>query len=150
MSTSPKEQHDDTHKSGEEFDAEAFAREIAELTWERKALNTVVIDLRGRVSYTDFVIICTGTSDRQIQAIGRAVENGMAEAGFKPLGREGLESGKWGLIDFGDAILHIFSPTARQEFNLESMWTDAPRLELQDKPRDLYGHFELAQFDQQD
>jgi ribosome-associated protein len=119
---------------------------LAELTWDLKALNTIVIDLRGIVSYTDFLVICSGTSERHVQAIGRRVDTAMREAHRPPLGTEGFDQGRWALIDFGDIIVHVFHQEARVDYNLERMWTDAPRLELKDKPSELYGHFEMEQF----
>jgi ribosome-associated protein len=131
-----------------DFDTEALARFIAELTWDLKALNTVVIDLRGRVSYTDFVIVTTAASDRQMSALARHIEGRVKEdTGVVPYGREGLDSGSWALIDFGDAILHIFNGPTREDYDLERMWLDAPRLELEDKPAALYGRFDLQNFE---
>ena len=123
------------------------ARDIAAITWELKALNTVVIDLRGRVSYTDFVILATGTSERHVSAIARRVDDEMREAGRPPLGSEGTTQGQWALLDYGDIIVHVFNKTARQEYDLERMWSEAPRLELEDAPDELYGHFEAQGFE---
>ena len=130
-----------------EFDSRAFAEELAALTWDRKGLNTVVIDLRGRVSYTDYIVISTATSERQVQAIARHVMRSLRELGYRPISEEGVDSGRWALIDFGDAILHVFNQSARQEFDLEGMWIEAPRLELEDQPSQLYGHFAMDQLD---
>lgn len=125
-----------------------LARDVAEWTWDLKALNTVVIDLRGRVSYTDYVIVTTGTSERHVQAIARQVEEKLKEReGRIPIGREGLDAGRWALVDFGDVIVHVFNGPVRDDYDLERMWPDAPRLELHDKPAELYGHFELDQFE---
>ncbi|MFP4599231.1 MAG: ribosome silencing factor [Persicimonas sp.] len=129
--------------NADEVDTETLARDIAGLTWDLKALNTRAVDLRGLVSYTDFVIVCTATSDRHVQAIAKHVQNRLGEAGYDPIGVEGVESGKWALIDFGDAILHIFNGAVRDEYDLERMWPDAPLLPLEEQPDDLYGHFEL-------
>jgi len=127
-----------------------LAHSIAEWTWDLKALNTVVIDLRGRVSYTDFVVVTTGTSDRHVQAIARHVEQrAKEEAGKMPFGREGIEAGRWALVDFGDVILHVFNGPVREDYDLERMWPEAARMELSDKPRELYGHFELEEFDRE-
>ena len=123
------------------------ARGIVEVTWELKGLNTVVIDLRGRVSYTDFVIVTTGTSERHVNALAKRVDEAMTEAGRKPLGMEGTDQGQWALLDYGDVIVHVFNKMSRQEYDLERMWSEAPRLELEDKPRDLYGHFDVEQFE---
>lgn len=132
----------------EEFDTEAFARAIAEATWDLKAVNTAVIDLRGRVSYTDFVVVSTGTSDRHVLAIAKHVEQKIKDdTGITTYGREGMDVGRWALLDFGDAILHVFNGPVRQDYDLERMWQEAPRLELEDKPSSLYGHFEMDQFE---
>lgn len=131
-----------------DFDTEVLARRIAELTWDLKALNTVVIDLRGRVSYTDFVVVTTASSERQVQALARFVEERLKEeTGVAAYGREGVDQGQWALIDFGDAILHIFNGPLRQDYDLERMWIEAPRLELAGKPSSLYGHFDLQDFE---
>lgn len=138
-----------TPQDAHELDEELMevARGIAEVTWELKGLNTVVIDLRGRVSYTDFVIVTTGTSERHVNAVAKRVDEAMAEAGRKTLGMEGTGQGQWALLDYGDIIVHVFNKQARQEYDLERMWSEAPRLELEDKPLDLYGHFDVEQFD---
>ncbi len=132
---------------GADTDTEGLAREIAALTWERKGLNTVAIDLRGRVSYTDFLVICTATSDRQVQAIARYVERSLRDLGWRTISTEGIDSGRWALLDYGDAILHIFNQGARQDFDIEGMWAEAPKLELEDAPTSLYGHFAMDQFE---
>ena len=133
--------------AGADVDTEGLAREIAELTWDCNTINTVAIDLRGRVSYTDFIVVCTATSDRQVQAIARYVERSLRDLGWRTLSTEGIDSGRWALLDYGDAILHIFNQGARQEFDIEGMWAEAPKLELEDAPESLYGHFAMDQFD---
>lgn len=123
------------------------ARDIAAVTWELKALNTVVIDLRGRVSYTDFVVVTSGTSERHVNALAKRVDNEMREAQRPPVGTEGTEDGRWALLDYGDIIVHIFNQSARKDYDLERMWTEAPRLELEDRPSELYGHFGAEKFE---
>ena len=132
-----------------EFDEEMkqVARDIAAVTWELKALNTVVVDLRGRVSYTDFVVVCSGTSERHVNAIAKRVDEEMREAGRPPVSTEGTEDGRWALLDYGDIIVHVFNQTSRQDYDLERMWTEAPRLDLEDAPTELYGHFDAERFD---
>lgn len=126
---------------------EELARTIAKMTWDLKGLNTVVLDLRGHVSYTDFLVISSGTSERQVQAIARYVNGELAGMGKLAVAGEGLDSGRWALIDYGDVILHVFNQAVRQEFDLEGMWPQAARLELEGKPSNLYGHFEMSQFE---
>ena len=132
----------------EEFDTEMMARSIASYAWDRKALNTVVLDLRGRVSYTDFVVIATGTSDRHVLAVSKYISTQVKhDYGIHTMSREGIEFGQWALTDFGDVILHVFSGSTREEYDLERMWMDAPKLELEDRPAALYGYFELREFE---
>lgn len=133
-----------------EDDAVELATVAVEAIWDAKGKNAVAIDLRGQVTYTDIVVICTATSDRHMQAVARRVEDDLQEVfGITPMGREGAESSRWVLIDFGDLILHVFNGEAREVYNLEQMWADAPRLTFEDPPKDLYGHFELDRFSDQ-
>ncbi len=89
----------------------------------------MIIDLRGRVSYTDFVVIASGTSDRHVNAVAELVSGTLKqEEGIRALGQEGLREGQWALIDFGDVILHVFHQFTREVYNLEELWGDAPRL----------------------
>ncbi len=134
--------------ANESLDAEIFdaVKGLAELSWDLKGLNTVAIDLRGVVSYTDYVVIVTGTSERHVQALARRLDTAMRESGRPPLGTEGVEHGRWALLDYGDIIVHIFNGEARADYNLERMWLEAPRVEFENKPKDLYGHFEMEQF----
>ena len=129
------------------IDTEQLARDIVRVAWDVKALNPVAIDLRGRVSYTDFIIVCTGTSDRHVGAIGKTVEREMREAGWDPISIEGVEAGKWAVLDFGDVIVHVFNGFERDDYDLEGMWVDADKLEFDDKPDELYGHFQTEQFE---
>lgn len=119
-----------------EFDTEALARAIAEAAWERKARNLRVLDVRGIVSYTDFIVVCHGTSQRHAKGIADFVVADLRPVKVRPLGVEGGGQGDWILIDFGDAVLHVFDEPARAEFGLESIYSDAPRLAI-DAPPDL-------------
>jgi len=123
------------------------ARGIAAVTWDLKALNTTVIDLRGRVSYTDFIIVATGTSERHVQALAKRVDVEMRNSGRKAMGTEGLDTGRWALLDYGDIIVHVFHQDSRKDYDLERMWSEAPRLQLEDAPQELYGHFDGEAFD---
>lgn len=120
----------------EEFDTEALAMAIVEAAWERKARNVRVIDVRGRVSYTDFIIICHGTSARHARTIADFIVADLRPVKVRPLGVEGTSTGDWILVDFGDAVVHVFDEPVRAEFALESVFADAPRLKI-DSPPDL-------------
>ncbi|MBI3180481.1 MAG: ribosome silencing factor [Deltaproteobacteria bacterium] len=105
-----------------------LARRVAELAADRKALNIVVLDVRGRVSYAEFLVIASGTSDRHVQAVAEGIETQLRQEGHRPLGTEGLREGQWALLDFGGVVVHVFHPYTRDVFNLEGLWKDAPRV----------------------
>ena len=95
-----------------------------------KAFNVVVIDVRGVASYADTFIICSGRSHRQVTAIAEFVEKELKGKGIKPLGVEGLRDGHWVLMDYGDVIIHIFYEPIRTFYDLEGLWSDAPRIKI--------------------
>jgi ribosome-associated protein len=98
---------------------------------ERKALNTIVLDLREVASFTDFFIIASGTNVRQVQAIADAVQEYLRkELRVKPARVEGYNSAEWILLDYGDFIFHVFEEKSRRFYDLERLWRDAARVEL--------------------
>lgn len=145
MKSKVEKENNEVHKKDR---YEEMAQKMTEWTWDLKALNTIAIDLRGKVSYTDFIVIATGNSERHVQSIARHVEAKMKqEFDVMAYGREGLEFGRWALVDFGDLILHVFNGPLREEYDLERMWPDARRLQFEDAPKSLYGHFEMEAFE---
>jgi ribosome-associated protein len=106
------------------------AKLAAQAALEKKAEDVIVIDLRELSSYTDFLVICSGGSDRQLDAVADGVEAAMKEAGHGTVGFEGNRGGKWMLIDFGDVVLHVFHQDERAYYDLEGLWADAPRVTL--------------------
>jgi ribosome-associated protein len=119
-----------TGNSPEDTRSRASALRAVEAALEKKALEPVVLDVRELASYTDFIVVVSGRSDRQVQAIADGVRDALAEEGVKPLGTEGLKQGQWSLLDFGDLIVHVFYHPVRDFYDLESFWVDAPRLEI--------------------
>lgn len=113
---------------------EMLAREIAEAAWDRKALDLEIIDVRSIVSYADFFVICSGRSDRQVQAIADGIQSDLRDLGYRPRGVEGTRQGLWALMDFGDVVVHIFHHDERDKYSLERLWSDAPRLEVETPP----------------
>jgi ribosome-associated protein len=102
---------------------------------ERKALDTVVLDLREVASFTDFFVIASGTNVRQVQAIADAVEEHLRKnLRVKPARVEGYNSAEWVLLDYGDFIFHVFEAKARRFYDLERLWRDAARVELPEEP----------------
>jgi ribosome-associated protein len=113
------------------MEPERLARRIAELADAKKAADVVVLDMRGLVGYTDFLVICTARNERQAKAIHDEVY-GVLKHDEKLLpGRvEGMREARWILVDYLDAILHVFTPDARDFYRLEMLWGEAPRLDL--------------------
>lgn len=117
--------------------AAAFSAVAAAL--DKKALAPVVLDVRGLASYTDFIVLLSGGSDRQVAAIADAVVESLAKERWRPLGKEGGKGGQWTLLDFGDVIVHVFHHPVREFYDLESFWVDAPRLPLEVPPEARVG-----------
>lgn len=90
---------------------------------DMKAEETVTIDLRGKSSITDFMVVTTGRANRHVGAIAENVAKGLKESGLKAPHMEGLTNCDWVLIDSGDVIVHVFRPEVREFYNLEKMWT---------------------------
>ena len=101
---------------------------------DRKALDVVVLDLRKAGGFTDFFVICTGTSGRQIQAIADAVSTTLkTEFGERPTLAEGIEKSQWILLDYFDFVVHIFSKECRSFYALERLWGNAERHEFSER-----------------
>jgi ribosome-associated protein len=102
---------------------------------EKKALGTVLLDLREIADFTDFFIITSGSNQRQVQAISDEIEEKMKrQFGEIPLNIEGYNSAEWILMDYGDFIVHIFGEKEREFYDLERLWRDAKIIKL---PEDL-------------
>lgn len=102
----------------------------AELALDRKAQDVVALDLRGVSSATDFFVLATGTSDIQVRAIAEHVVETLAKEGHRPLHVEGLDRARWVLLDFVEFVVHVFHPQARDFYQLELLWGDAPALDF--------------------
>ncbi len=103
-----------------------------ELALERKGRDVVVLDLKGISSATDHFLIATGGSDVQIKAIADHIIDELKKEGVRPEHVEGLRSGRWVLIDYIDWVVHVFHPTARDFYQLETLWGDAEAREFGD------------------
>lgn len=98
---------------------------------EKKAEELVLLDMRGTSSFTDYFFICSGRSDRQVQAIAQGIEEALQKEGVRPLGLEGVSAGRWILMDYEDVVVHIFLEPVRRFYDLEGLWIDAPRIDLE-------------------
>lgn len=108
----------------------AKATAVYQAIEDKKGENTVALDLRGLSSVTDILIVCNGRSDRHVQALAENIQFEMKKLRALPLGVEGLKAGKWILLDYGDVIVHIFHEPVRAFYDLEGIWSDAPRLDF--------------------
>jgi ribosome-associated protein len=111
---------------------------------EKKACDLVVLEVRELTSIADYFIICSGRSDRQVQSIAQGIEESVGEAGISSLSVEGTGRGHWVLIDFADIIVHIFYEPVRQFYDLDGLWSDAPRVELPEPYSTLVDQFQIA------
>lgn len=98
----------------------------AEALLDRKAEEVTVLDLRGVATATDFFLIATGRSDTHVTSLADHVIEALKGEGAKPVGVEGLRGGRWVLIDYVDFVVHVFHPAAREFYQLERLWGDAP------------------------
>lgn len=94
--------------------------------FERKGVDVLAMDLRGISSATDFFLLVSGNSDIQVRAIAEHVLDELRKVGIRPNHIEGLDSGRWVLLDFVDWVMHVFHPSARDFYQLERLWGDAP------------------------
>ena len=108
-----------------------------------KGLEPVALEVKGLCSFADYFLICSGTSRRHVLALAEHLEEALGRAGVKPLGVEGLQEGLWVLMDFNDLVIHIFSQTLREFYNLEDLWAEAPKRFMEtgssDSPAPLSG-----------
>ncbi|MBS1846034.1 MAG: ribosome silencing factor [Actinobacteria bacterium] len=111
--------------------SENLARHLAELADSKKAEDIVAMDMRDLVAYTDFLIVCTARNERQARAIVDEVRVRVKkDSGLLPGGVDGGGEAGWTIIDYLDVVLHVFTPEARDRFQLEDLWHEAPRLDL--------------------
>lgn len=99
------------------------------IVMERKAIDPVMFEVGSLTSISDYFLIASGSSSRQVQAISRHLRKRMREEGFKTYGVEGDLEGHWILVDFGDVIVHLFYQPYREFYDLEGLWVEAPRVD---------------------
>lgn len=108
------------------------AQLCAQLCLDKKALNTTILHIGELSSLTDYLVITSGTSDRQVQAIAESVRLGLKkDYDLSPIAVEGMNEGRWVLIDYGDVMVHIFQQEVRTFYDLDGLWSEAPQLTIQ-------------------
>ena len=109
-------------------EAKAFALAAAEVAAGRHCSDIVVLDLKGKSPATDYFVIATGTSDRQMRTVADEICEAAREQGLQRFGRAGYEQARLILLDFIDVVIHIFDNEYRDYYDLELLWGDAERL----------------------
>ena len=119
-----------TGKAAKRLDLElsADAALIADAVEDLKGIDLLVLNVRGLASFTDFLVICSGSSDRHVKAIVDGIKVKLRAANVTPLHTEGYEEGAWAWIDFVDCLDNVFTPETRRFYQLERVWRDAPVL----------------------
>jgi ribosome-associated protein len=115
---------------GSEMRSDELARRLAAIADDKKATDLVALDVRRLVSYTDYLLICTARNERQAKAIHDEVYHQLKRDGWLPARVEGEREAEWVLMDYLDAVLHIFTPELRERYRLEVLWGEAEQLEL--------------------
>lgn len=95
---------------------------------QRKAMDVIVLDMSTLTSVADAFIICSGRSNRQVTAIAEHVKIELKKTGCQPLSAEGIREGQWVLLDYGHVVIHVFYDPVRRFYDIEGLWTDAPRI----------------------
>jgi ribosome-associated protein len=104
---------------------------------KKKAMNLIILKVQELSSFTDFFVICSGSSDRQVQAIADSIQTDLKKSGQLPLGIEGGRSGKWVLMDYGDVVVHVFYEATREFYDIERLWADAPSMTVNENAQEL-------------
>ena len=105
-----------------------------ELALDKKALEPILLDVRELCSFCNYQLVVSGRSDRQVDAITDGIVAGLKLDDLRPLGAEAARSGQWSLLDYGDFVVHVFLHSAREHYDLEGLWNDAPRIPLEVPP----------------
>ena len=106
------------------------ALQCAHAALDKKAVDLVVLDVAALTSIADYLVICSGRSDRQVQAIAQAIDEELRPHGNRPSAIEGMTRGQWVLMDCTDVIVHVFYKPVREFYDLERLWEHAPRVQL--------------------
>lgn len=105
---------------------------IVNAAQDKKAFDINVLNIAGLSSIADYFVVASGNNERQAVAIADEIEDKMSEIGLEPLNKEGHQTGRWVLLDYGDIIVHVFHREEREFYNLEKLWVDAESIEIED------------------
>ncbi|MFA4830531.1 MAG: ribosome silencing factor [Thermodesulfovibrionales bacterium] len=120
-------------KEEKPLESKAKALEAAKTAMEKKAGDVLILELKNLSIIADYFVICSGESTTRVKAIFGAIEENFSKRRIRPIGIEGLNHGRWVLMDYGDVIIHIFEEETRTYYQLEKLWLDAPRIPVEEK-----------------
>ena len=110
---------------GVTLESNELARKVVDIASDRKAEDIVMLDISKVSIIADYFVICSGTSDRQVRAIAREIDEQLGKAGVNPISVEGMNDARWVLMDYGSVLVHIFDPATRAFYQLEQLWAGA-------------------------
>jgi ribosome-associated protein len=110
---------------GRELESNELARKVVDIAADRKAEEIVMLDISKVSIIADYFVICNGTSDRQVRAIAKEIDEKLGDAGVNPISIEGMSDAKWVLMDYGSVLVHVFDPATRDFYRLEQLWAGA-------------------------
>ena len=114
--------------SGERAGGREIALAAARAAADKQAVDVTILDVSNLIVITDYFVICSGTSDRQVKTLAEEVEKAVRSVGERPVRREGDADARWVLLDYVDVVVHVFAQEEREYYDLERLWSDAPRL----------------------
>ncbi len=114
------------------MDSKLFAEKIADLIFNKKGYDVRIIDLRSLTTFSDFFVICSADSDTQVKAIADEIDKSLRNEGIKCWHKEGYIALSWVLLDYVDVVVHVFKKDAREYYNIEKLWGDAPSVNIVD------------------
>jgi len=104
--------------------------QCARLAQEKKAAGIRALDVRESATFTDYFLLCSGTSDRHVTAVASHIEESLKKEGVRPLGMEGMREGRWVLIDYDDFVVHVFLDSVRDFYRFDRLWGSATEIPI--------------------
>lgn len=126
------------------IDTKQLVQRIAQSAIDKKATDLILLDVRKVVSYTDYILICSASSDRQVRAVADGIKEALKKEGIQPVGTEGARGGDWVLMDYSDVVVHVFQHQVRVYYDVDDLWPEASEVPIPgyDRTRDVgYANF---------